>query len=257
MKPGLSGIIPIADAIQMDYPIRECLESMRAVCDEIVVADWKSSDGTTEMLNEWTADDPKIKVVHYSPHEEPRGMPEYNLRWMNYARERVSHQMMLHMDADEILDDTAECHEAINRAVSDGLCRTFNRLNFWRDHKHLIPDGYHLGRCVTRMGPSNYWLPCDEPRHPGESRLRDDAELDASLRIFHVGFLRRPDAFYAKAKRLLMRKFARYDHRLEAAEAAGKPVWESETDFGDKLEEYTGSYPAILLDWLKQHGFEA
>lgn len=255
MKLGLSGIIPIADAFTMDYPIRECIQSMLPVCDEIVLADWNSTDGTTEFLKEWAGREPKIKVVHYAPHEEPKGIPEYNLRWMNYARERVSYEMMLHMDADEILDDTPECHEAIARAVFHRYSYTFNRLNFWRDQHHLIPDGYYLGRYVTRLGPSNYWLPCDEPRHPGESRLRDDAQHDAALRIFHVGFLRKTDAFYAKARRILMRKFARYDHRLEATEAAGKPVWESETDFADKLEEYTGRYPALMTEWLKQHGF--
>lgn len=255
MIPGLSTLIPVQDCLSQDYCLEECIQSVLPVSDEVVIADWNSTDGTLEMLREWADREPKLQIVHYAA-EEPRGLPEYNLRWMNYARERLSHEMMLHMDADEILDDSEWCHRMIAHATNNRLCRTFERLNFWRDPRSLIPDGHYLGKYVTRLGPSNYWLPCDEPRHPGESRLRDDATLHLGLKIFHMGFLRNPDAFYRKAKRILHRKFNRYDQSLEFAERDGKPQWESEQDFNDKLVPYTGRYPELAKAWLKEHNFE-
>lgn len=254
MTPGLSVLIPAQDCLSLDYSLRETIESVLPVADEVVIADWRSTDGTQEFLLDWSLTEPRIKVVDY-PAEEPRGLPEYNLRWMNYARERLSFTHMLHMDADEILDDTRACYEAIRGAVNEGACRIFDRLNFWRDPHSLIPDGFYLGRYVTRLGPSNYWLPCDEPRHRGESRLRDEAVFHQHLRLFHVGFLRNPDAFFAKAKRILSRKFNRYDERLESAERDKKPQWESEQDFVDKLEPYRGTFPRLARAWLERHGF--
>lgn len=255
MKPGLSTLIPVQDCLSQDYCLKECIASVLPVSDEVVIADWKSTDGTLAFLQEWAEREPRLRIVQY-PAEEPRGLPEYNLRWMNYARERLSHAMMLHLDADEILDDTYGCHATIRNTVYEGSgCRTFNRLNFWRDPLSLIPDGHYLGRYVTRLGPSNYWLPCDEPRHPGESRLRDESQYHPDLRLFHMGFLRKPEAFYSKAKRILIRKFNRYDQALEFAERDGKPQWESEQDFSDKLEPYEGDYPALAKVWLAEHGF--
>jgi len=73
MKPGLSTIIPVQDCISQDYCLRECIESVLPVSDEVVVADWNSSDSTLEFLQEWASREPRIRIVQYTA-EEPRGL---------------------------------------------------------------------------------------------------------------------------------------------------------------------------------------
>lgn len=251
----LSAFIPIRDGNRLEYPWKLCVQSLLPVADEIVLCDGESTDGTTEEIVAWAEVEPKIRLVTF-PWKEHRGYPRYNVRWMNYARERLTHEMMLHMDADEILDDTPECHEIIRHAIEHGHCRRFDRLNFWKSPKFLVPEGHYLGRYVCRLGPSRYFMPCDEPRDAGEARILDEAEVDARVKIFHVGFLRKPEAFYEKAKLIFARKFDRREPALALAQLEGKPQWEAEYDWAKNLEPYTGHYPEAVAAWFKQQGFE-
>lgn len=251
----LSAFIPIRDANRLDYPWRLCVESLLPVADEIVLCDGASTDGTSEEIFEWASRDSRIRRVDY-PWREPKGDPRYNVKWMNHARERLKFEMMIHLDADEILDDRPETHAIIREAVANGACRRFDRLNFWRSPRLLIPDGHYLGRYVCRLGPSRYFMPCDEVRDGGECRILDEATVDDRVKIYHVGFLRKPEAFYEKAKLIFSRKFDREEPALEQARANGKPQWEADYDWAKELVPYDGYYPAGVLRWLKDHGFQ-
>lgn len=240
--------------MSLDYPVGLTIRSMLPVCDEVVVCDSDSSDGTRPFLNRLAIIEPKIRIIN-RPWPDPKGNSAWYTDWLNFAREHLRFEMMLQLDADEVLDDTTLCHNAIRNAVHDGHALTVDRLNFWRDGRSLIPDGHCCGKWVTRLGPSKYWLPSDEPHHPGECEILDVAQRQQDVKIFHLGFLREQDAFYAKAKVVLGAFFNRYDTRLEDAERAGKPLWESSCDFADKLEPYTGSFPRDVEGWLFRHGF--
>lgn len=248
----ISAYICVRNAISLDYCLELAKDSLLPVCDELVLCDSDSTDGTRELMERWMDKERKIRIINY-PWPDPKGDSFWWVKWLNYARERLNFPMQLTLDADEVLDES--CHKRVRELADAGECASFDRLNFWRDPWSLIPDGHCCGKWVTRLGHTEYFMPSDEPRHPGECPILDRSRRYPELRIFHLGFLRRREAFYRKARVVLPAFFNRYDERLERAETAGKPLWESECDFTDKLVAYNGPWPNGIQKWLWRRGW--
>jgi hypothetical protein len=97
-------------------------------------------------------------------------------------------------------------------------------------------------------------MPSDEPHHPGECEILDRAIFHPSLIIHHLGFIRRTDAFWKKAKVVQPAFFNTYDERLVAAEEQGKQLHESDCEYIDKLEPFDGHQPKEVVQWMKERG---
>lgn len=253
----LGGFVCVRNGDRLDYCWREAVASLLPVCSEIVISDSNSNDGTTEVLHQMARDEPKIRVINW-PWTDPKGESHHAfIRWLNFARSHLTTDCQITLDADEVLDDNPLCHRVILDALhTDNPCRFFHRLNFWRDARSLIPPHYCCAHHVARMGPASYFVHSDEPRTENgqDWRILDEAVFHPDLKIFHLGFLRRREAFYEKAKAVGSMWFASYDERIKAAEEAGKPVWESECEYSDKLIPYSGGYPASVRRWLEERG---
>lgn len=249
----LSGFTVVKNALSLDYAVIECLNSLLPVCDEVVVGEMGSTDGTRLALQAWSERDPRIRIVDIRDWTKERG----NVRWfveaLNETRQHLAHPMMLQLDADEVLGDDRETVSLVNRAKETGEAFAFDRLNFARDAKSLIPEGCCCGKYVVRIGPSKLWIPSDEPHERGEVELLDIAHIEPMAKIFHLGFLRRPEAFYSKARIVLNAFFNGFDPRLEEAEKLGaEPL--SKFEWWDRLEPYRGYYPRGVTEWLQARG---
>ncbi len=260
---GLSGYCIVHDAIKGDYPVLECARSLLPICNEVVIADAASSDGTLEMLTRFAATDPKIRVVSidwpklptYSEWkaDSPRP-PNDNHFWpklINVARAMLRYQWQIHLDADEILFPCA--FDEIRRCMDEGGVRWVKRLNFWRDAQSMVPPGWVCGDYVARVGPTELWMPSDEHHPDGEPEMRLRATKHPDLLVGHYGFLRKDDGFYAKSKVMQPAVAGNYDSRLEEAERTGAPWWTVST-FPGGLVPYDGPHPAVIQQWLRERG---
>jgi hypothetical protein len=254
MKRGLSGFTVCKNAISLDYCVEECVRSMLRVCDEVVIGTPGSNDGTDDLLQSLADWDHRVRIVKTQDHTLARGDSEWFVAWLNETRVSLKYDMLLQLDADEILDDRPHVLEAIRNAASDRHTLRVDRLNYFRDPYHLIPDGVVLGKHVLRIGPSDMFLPSDEPRSIEEAPILGLAVRHDDIKIHHVGFLRPQDKFYAKAKVVLGAFFNDYDKRLEIAESQGKPIHESELDWIDRLEAYDGYKPSNVIEWMRARG---
>lgn len=254
--PTLGGYICVRNGDELDYCWREAVASLLPVCDEVLICDSDSTDGTREAADRMADQNPKIRVINM-PWENPKGDGQWWVKWLNFARKHLTTHYQISLDADEHLSNHPDCHNAIREALAAGLneARTFNRLNFWRDASHLIPEGHCCGKWVTRFGRTDWWMPSDEGHSAGELPILDEAQRDPRLEIFHLGFLRRKDAFFRKAKVVLGAFFNNYDQRLAKLEAEDKPLADvGECEWTSNIVPWQGYMPDAVEQWLSDRG---
>lgn len=254
MKPGLSGYVCVRNAVEFDYCIREAVLSLIPVCDEVVISDGGSEDGTLGILDWMLSADSRVRVVHY-PWPDPKRDIHFWTTWLNFARGHLRFDTQLELDADEVLDPGG--YRQIEAMKSTGCSAMFHRLNFWKDPQHLAPENRVCGTMVARMGPTSLWMPSDEPNPAVHPNLRTRAEPFPSLRIFHYGFLRKPDAFVKKADSINRMFFGSTDPRLAEQVAKGER-WDSRDYFsGEPLRPFNEQHPEVARAWLRERGFSA
>ncbi len=249
----LGGNVCIRNGFRLDYPWREAVRSLLPVCDEVVICDCDSDDGTREHINNWAVAEPKITVVNF-PWSNPINDNQWWPTWVNYARQHLSTEMHIQLDGDEILHE--EDYKKIAKARDAKATLFCKRFNFWSDAQHLIPEGHCCGTKVLRIAPTNMPIPSDYPYEPAAATMKQ--AVDSDIRVYHYGFLRHREAFFLKAKEVQRIWVNSYDPRLEKAEKfegdwmrmPGVTGWEND------LVPYTGNHPKAIHQWLLEHGHQ-
>lgn len=251
----ISGYICIRDGIALDFCFMEAIKSLIPVCDELIVADFGSMDGTLGEVMK--LNDSRIRIL-----TSPRIDIVRNIHWwtetLNWARLKCNYDYQLTLDADEVLSEKA--YPYIYRAAAEGRALWFHRNNYWNDPQHLAPSGSVCGDAVVRFGPSDLPMVSDEPHPGGEPEIRklagDRRDIPPELLIHHYGFIRKPDALIRKCEINLKAFFgAPQDERLLRAQAEGRP-WQELCPFDKPLQEYHGTHPEVAHQWLIERGYK-
>lgn len=253
----LGGNIVIRNGIELDFCWREAIASLLPVCDVVSVCDGQSTDGTQEEIRDWMKREPKLSLCVYE-WPSPKGNPSWFVDWINYSRQHVAADFQIQLDADEVVSELSYPYiEWLKKKeAGERFSVCCNRLNFWRDHRHLIPHGHCCGHEVVRIAPVNLWLASDGYDPRGEEAASIAMRL--GIDIFHYGFLRRRDAFFKKEKLLQGYFFDSYDARLAKAETEHGNWMESQgvTGWENQLLDFGGPHPAVARAWLKERGYD-
>lgn len=250
--PTLAGIICIRNGFRLDYCWQIAGQSLLAICDELVLCDCDSDDGTRQAMDDWAARDSRINLVNF-PWTDPRGDTMWWPTWVNYARQHAKSNWIVALDADEVLHENS--HAEVLSAVNHNRPLICKRYNFWKDAQHLIPPGECCGVDVIRVGPGNLWIPSDYPDPRAEEIMR--LAQPSGVEIMHYGFLRKREAFFKKAREVQRIWANDYDKRLEAVEDA---PWNWMADASvapwvPNIVPFTGTHPAIIKPWLIERGY--
>lgn len=250
----IGGNVCIRDGEITDYCWRQAVESLLPICDTVTICDGGSTDGTLEAIQEWQKTEPKIRLLNW-PWPNPKGMDHFWVTWLNFCRERIPNFWHLQLDADEVL------HESSYRWIED-FTRTerdqsavCERLNFWKDPWHIVPDGKVCGTNVVRLGPTKHWMPTDYPHPWGDHLLR--ISMPSPIKIAHYGMIRPRKAMMEKQRRFQVWTFGSLDPRVETADKSENwyDSMAAQCGWASEIREYRGTHPFIAHRWLKQRGF--
>lgn len=250
MKPGLTGCTIAINALSLDYCLGPCVESMLPVCDEVIVSDGGSTDGTREFLDEWAAREPKLRILSHPESLWPDNDQVGN-NWINACRKEARYEMFHWQDADEVLDPSS--FDEMRRAVALKEPRIFNYVNFWYDSFHTVQWGDGL---KEHLKPSWQWCPVHGENPPGYVNERHTIKSHPSLITYHYSALRRREAFIAKCKVIGKRHaFGYNDQPLMQSERTGESFMPLYEERMSRLQPFEGRHPDVIKPWLQERGW--
>lgn len=250
----ISGYICIRNAIELDYCFTEAVCSLIPVCDEVVICEGESTDGTLEECKRLERMDSRVRVITY-PWKNPVADIKFYTDWINYARERLRFPMQLNIDGDEVLCPGS--YPMILKSAAAGASMWFHRLNFWKTSKIIAPWGRVCGHAVARLGPTELWMPSDEPHPEGEPEIRLRAgwppAWDPTMRMFHYGYIRNHESLLLKVKVIEEAFFGTCDKRVAVSRESGTHILDL-VEMDRPFLDYTGDHPSVAHDWLRARG---
>lgn len=104
-SPTISGYTTTKDCIEHAYPWEQSIGSMLGFCDEVVVMDGGSSDGTYEKLVEWASKEEKLKVFQAKRDWNHPRFAVYDGAQKALARSKCTMDFCWQMDADEVVHE--------------------------------------------------------------------------------------------------------------------------------------------------------
>lgn len=104
-KPKISGYTTAYNFINSSYPWRQCIQSLLGFCDEVVVVDGGSNDGTLESLREWASSEDRLKVFEVPRDWNDTRFGVFDGMQKAEARSRCTGDFLWQQDADEVVHE--------------------------------------------------------------------------------------------------------------------------------------------------------
>ncbi len=237
------GFTMVRNARLLDYPLEESVRSMLPICTEVVVNVCESEDDTLQIVQ--SIGDPKLVIIE-SPWDENLREGGRILSWeTNRALTACEGDWGLYLQADEVLheDDLEKIEDSANKHVNnpqiEGLL--FDYIHFFGgyDFYQKSREWYRREVRVVRLGIGV------QSFGDAQGFRLNGRKLHVALsggRIFHYGWVRRPQVMGSK-----YRELDRLYHDDQ---------WLSDThpqdyqyfDYGqpDNLARFTGTHPRVM-----------
>lgn len=244
------GTMIVHDAVRLDYCVDIALRSLAQICDEVIVVEAESTDHTRDILDAVKHDYDQITIISMP------WTPSRNGEWLsaltNEARMRLKSDTHISLQADEVLDIS---ERALIRNLEPGRGYMLRRLNFWFDHKHLLPANRVCSSWVVRIAPQAWPSYGD-----AEGLLPCGPTGICNAHIYHYGFLRHAKPLASKIRECTESFFGvidpiHLDVENRGAEALIDPKHNTAVTMKE-LAPFTGSHPDITHQWLSDRGFK-
>lgn len=241
----LGGVLFCYNAIIHDYCVEEAISSLLEVCDEILILDAGSTDGTTELLTKFVSS--KCVVVQLGKEEwEKRHGREKLSYFQNLAKAMLTTDYYFLLQADEVLSE--ESFYFIKDAIAMNQEAYFvKRINLWGDCNSFINVPENRQPCSTqiiRLAKINYVSVGD-----GESIDAPAKEwfID-KIKIFHYGFVRKKEVMKSKIINMQENVFelGYHDPKLDQSNVFDSTLWFK----GDELSPLKDKHPKFITEWI-------
>lgn len=246
MSKKLGGTLFIHNGIEFDYCFMEAIRCLQEFCDEVVVVNVGSTDGTTQQLQDLVTAGPTTKIVHLPKNvwESYHGKEKLAI-FTNMALPYLTGcDYYFNLQADEIVHENS--YEAIREAIqTDKEAFLARRINLWGSPftKLVVPESrMPCSTAIIRLARLEYRSVGD-----GES-IQAPAESDylEKIRIFHMGFVRKRSIMKHKIMHMQENVFCMdHDPKLDKSEIFDPSLWFT----GDELATLKEPLPKIIQRW--------
>ena len=103
--PFLSGYTTTLNCIDQKYPFEACIQSMLGFCDEVIVTDGGSSDGTWALLEGWSAKEERLKIYQNKKNWDHPRFAVFDGTQKAYARSKCQGEYCWQQDSDEVIHE--------------------------------------------------------------------------------------------------------------------------------------------------------
>lgn len=242
----LGGVLFVYNAWKHDYNILESIACLKELCDEVVVLDAGSDDGTAEIVR--ACEDDKTLCVCLEPEAwlSQTGRDKLSF-FQNIAKSFLGTDYYFLLQADEIIHE--DCFPAIREAIKSGSPAFYcSRINLWGSagtYINVPHDRQPCGTKIIRLAKLKY-------------KSVDDGEgIDApasqefidKIRIYHYGFVRKKEVMKSKIIHMQEDVFnlGHHDPKLDGGEVFDSTLWFS----GDDLSPITEPHSKFIKHWIK------
>lgn len=171
----LSGYTTTFNCIDADYPYKECIASMLGFCDQVVVVDAGSTDGTWEYLTALAATDQRL-VVHRCVRDRstPRWAIDFDGKQKALARSLCTSAFCWQQDCDEIVDtsDYQKIRELVTRFPRAAQLICLPVIEYWGSRGKVRADVHNWKWRLSRNVPGlTHGIPAELRRFDADGRL--------------------------------------------------------------------------------------
>ena len=104
--PTISGYTQAYNVMKSTYPWRESINSLLGFCDEVVILDGGSDDGTYEELQKWAAEDTRLVVKQLKRNWNDKRFALFNGQQKAAARTLCTKEWCWQVDIDEVVHES-------------------------------------------------------------------------------------------------------------------------------------------------------
>ena len=251
MSKLISGITFIKNGLTLGYPIKESIESINPICDEVIInvgfnnRELTEDDGTWDYLNKHFKGEKYIFLKSFwDPAMTSKGL--ILSEQTNIALEKATGKYCQYIQGDECLheDDLELIKTEVQKMEEDksydGL--VFNYIHFYGNVnvQKVTKKTYRRELRLIRNGIGiKSWLDAQGFRHSDDSKIICK-QIDAS--VYHYG--------WARAEQVMAKKTVAFD-KLYHGEKKKDQSFSYERVWG--LRPFNKTHPKVMSSWIESN----
>jgi hypothetical protein len=242
----VSGFTFIRNAIKLDYPIVEAIQSILPLCDEVIVAVGNSEDGTLALIQ--SIDPSKIRIIETTWDDSLRENGAVLADETNKAFKAISpdSDWAFYIQGDEVIHEgdyaeiRAKMETYVNDLEVDGLLFAYKHFFGSYDFIGASNNWYKNEIRIIRNSSNIYSYRDAQGFRKDDNQKLNVAAINAN--VYHYGWVKDPRAM--QAKQASFHKLWHDDEWME------KNIEDVEffpyEDHINGLARFTGTHPAIM-----------
>lgn len=262
----ISGFSFVRNGSKLYYPVKESIQSMLPLCDEIVVAIGEGDADDTSRQDIMSIGSEKIRIIDTVWDEKYMKHGAIHAYQTDLAMKACSGDWLLYLQADELIHEKdipairRRCEQLLGNEEIEGLL--FDYYHFWGDYEHYhYSHGWyaHEIRIIRNLPEIHSWQSAQSFRHfqnyerphqrEGTRKLRV-AKVDAH--IYHYGWVRPPHLMQSKSRAIDS------NHKGIAKANEIYDALPKEFDYGplQNLAKFTDTHPEVMKEMIAKHDWK-